>query len=215
MMEVGDWDPSLRSRAWIGDWLCFCQVALLPVDKSSQTQKVEMVCLSVGTLVGPSAGADVREGGQFRRAKAAWAMCRGQSMGGMLGAAGSCSLVSGSGSGCWSTSSGYWSTSSLPTDRLAAGLMCRGPQRGWGPYRSGGGERPCGQSGGHLRPVQPCWCLFPFDGNRADNEDLLWRSTIGNFQDYDLSRYETVETMSRRGTVVDDRPINGEQLRFL
>ena len=34
------------------DRLRFCQMALLQVEKSSQTQKVEMVCLSGGTLGG-------------------------------------------------------------------------------------------------------------------------------------------------------------------
>jgi len=43
----------------------------------------------------------------------------------------------------------------------------------------------------------------------------LWRSTTGNFQDYDLSSYETVETVSRRKTVVVEGPVSGEQLVLL
>jgi hypothetical protein len=41
----------------------------------------------------------------------------------------------------------------------------------------------------------------------ADNE--------GYFQDYDLSSYETVETISQRKTVVAGKPVNGEQLALL
>jgi hypothetical protein len=41
----------------------------------------------------------------------------------------------------------------------------------------------------------------------ADNE--------GYFQDYDLSSYEIVETISRRETVVTDRPVTGKQLALL
>jgi hypothetical protein len=41
----------------------------------------------------------------------------------------------------------------------------------------------------------------------ADNE--------GYFQDYDLSSYETVETVSRRKTVAVGEPVNGKQLVLL
>ena len=41
----------------------------------------------------------------------------------------------------------------------------------------------------------------------ADNE--------GYFQDYDLSSYETVQTVSRRKTVVDGGPVKGKQLALL
>jgi hypothetical protein len=41
----------------------------------------------------------------------------------------------------------------------------------------------------------------------ADNEGWL--------QDYDLSSYEAVETVSRRKTVVVEGPVNGKQLALL
>ena len=41
----------------------------------------------------------------------------------------------------------------------------------------------------------------------ADNE--------GYFQDYDLSSYEAVETVSRRKTVVTEGPVSGKQLALL
>ena len=41
----------------------------------------------------------------------------------------------------------------------------------------------------------------------ADNE--------GYFQDYDLSSYEMVQTLSRRRTVVTNGPVSGEQLALL
>ena len=37
----------------------------------------------------------------------------------------------------------------------------------------------------------------------------------GYFQDYDLSSYEAVETVSRRKTVVVEGPVSGEQLALL
>ena len=97
-------------------------------------------------------------------------MCRGQSMGGMLGVAGSCSLVSGSGSGCWSTSSGYWYSSSLPSDRLAAGLMCRGPREASAPVSLGAPP----QVGVENAWVDNLEAMFArYNRMEADNEDLL------------------------------------------
>jgi hypothetical protein len=37
----------------------------------------------------------------------------------------------------------------------------------------------------------------------------------GYFQEYDLASYETVETVSRRKTVLTDGPVNGKQLALL
>lgn len=37
----------------------------------------------------------------------------------------------------------------------------------------------------------------------------------GYFQDYDLSSYETVETISRRRTLAVSGPVSGKQLAFL
>ena len=73
-------------------------------------------------------------------------------------------------------------------------------------------ERPGGQPGG----------TWPARPERAEGRNLegmptgarynrLEANNEGYFQEYDLSSCEVVETVSRRRTVVDDRPLSGEQ----
>ena len=106
----------------------------------------------------------------------------------------------------------------VPTSPIAEGLavLCAGyPGHGgwlWQlPGRAdapGSGERPARQSGSPC-PERPRGDAPGPRYNRleADNE--------GYFQDYDLSTYETVETISRRKIVVADGPVSGKPLALL